>query len=828
MFNQLEYQTVVLAALLHDIGKFLQRGSFGKLDISGKHPQVSANFVSAFGEYFSQVADLPLLTTLVQRHHESPYFPTELRVQDIADKHIRSLAFLVSKADNLSSAERGERLEQWDDFKAVPMASVFGRVKLDSKDEPITLHHHLAPLASIGTLGGIFAEEFDYYSTNEMNQHLQSFGSDFRKLLKNLDVSNFECVCSHLLGILHRYTWCIPSNTQEKVPDVSLFDHLKTTAAIAACLYQYHSAKDTLDEKHVQKDSDRFFLAVGDLSGIQNYIFDIATTGAGGVARRLRARSLYVQMVVEAVSHMLLRKLGLPLTNAIMVSGGKFYCLLPNTEQATATANDVQRTVDMWFLQCLNGELALNISGSAFGDKGFGSKQHEEGGFGSKQREEGGFGTVIARSSEWLALRKGRRFVEALASPDGWLEDIFTIDVSFEGQQSCLSCHKHPRRDSSELCEHCELDRQTGAILPKSRYFAFFDNEHDGDIPLAGYSASLLEDHRDIGHKSPYLLLRLNDTDLAEVANIPALPKYMAKHVALMPDCNTCSSRQRCTVRDESTGATGIATFGCIANRALGRPLLGFLKADADRMSHVFRFGLKRDSADGDRNVDTISRLSTLSRQLDTFFTGWMQHLAETEFDDCYTVFSGGDDLFFVGPWNRVIELAERANSDFRRLTANPDITLSVGIATTQSRYPVARASELAENALEKSKQAGGDSLTLLGRTMSWPQWESVRAEWEKLKPHLDKIPSAFLHALVQYGAMWQRYLKNGDTMGLRYQPLLAYNMARNIDARQMPDVYRWAELLLKIRPGDSRQRVVLDYLGLIATLLILSRERGG
>ena len=35
-----EYQTVILAALLHDIGKFIQRGSFA-LNVEGKHPEVS-------------------------------------------------------------------------------------------------------------------------------------------------------------------------------------------------------------------------------------------------------------------------------------------------------------------------------------------------------------------------------------------------------------------------------------------------------------------------------------------------------------------------------------------------------------------------------------------------------------------------------------------------------------------------------------------------------------------------------------------------------------------------------------------------------------------
>jgi hypothetical protein len=36
-----EYQTVILAGLLHDTSKFLQRGSFGSLNVAGRHPEVS-------------------------------------------------------------------------------------------------------------------------------------------------------------------------------------------------------------------------------------------------------------------------------------------------------------------------------------------------------------------------------------------------------------------------------------------------------------------------------------------------------------------------------------------------------------------------------------------------------------------------------------------------------------------------------------------------------------------------------------------------------------------------------------------------------------------
>jgi len=82
-----QYQTVVLAALLHDVGKLLQRGSFGALDITGRHPEVSGRFVAAFERFFSDAADTTLLKTLVERHHESDQF-RGLRVREIEDRDV--------------------------------------------------------------------------------------------------------------------------------------------------------------------------------------------------------------------------------------------------------------------------------------------------------------------------------------------------------------------------------------------------------------------------------------------------------------------------------------------------------------------------------------------------------------------------------------------------------------------------------------------------------------------------------------------------------------------------------------------------------------------
>ena len=74
---------------------------------------------------------------------------------------------------------------------------------------------------------------------------------------------------------------------------------------------------------------------------------------------------------------------------------------------------------------------------------------------------------------------------------------------------------------------------------------------------------------------------------------------------------------------------------------------------------------------------------------------------------------------------------------------------------------------------------------------------------------------------------MWQTY-KDGNTLGLRYHPLLAYNIARNIERIKTPKIQALAQKLLKIRPGDDEQVWLMDNLGLIASLLIYSKRGGG
>ena len=123
-----------------------------------------------------------------------------------------------------------------------------------------------------------------------------------------------------------------------------------------------------------------------------------------------------------------------------------------------------------------------------------------------------------------------------------------------------------------------------------------------------------------------------------------------------------------------------LMTFGHIAAKARnqtdeglfqGIQALGVLKADVDQLGMLMAAGIPP-------GMFSISRLAALSRQLDFFFCVYLPHLLKTDsrFQDIYTVFAGGDDLFLIGPWNRIIDLSLHLRKAFAwYVCANPRST---------------------------------------------------------------------------------------------------------------------------------------------------------
>ncbi|MFQ6056140.1 MAG: hypothetical protein ACE5J3_09195, partial [Methanosarcinales archaeon] len=218
-----------------------------------------------------------------------------------------------------------------------------------------------------------------------------------------------------------------------------------------------------------------------------------------------------------------------------------------------------------------------------------------------------------------------------------------------------------------------------------------------------------------------------------------------------------------------------IYSFDCIAATSEGEQLLGVLKADVDYLGFIFSIGLEKEKEE--ENITSISRISTLSRMLDTFFSGWINMAVHNNFGNCYIVYSGGDDLLIVGPWNSIIELSKYIERNFRNYTCNnPNITLSAGIFLCKPKYPIARSSKLAEDALENSKDIGRDRITVFDTTVQWTEMSDIIKCYEFFDSALKnkEISTSYVYRLLKYNRM---YIE-GNIM---YYPLMSYDIARNI-----------------------------------------------
>ena len=119
------------------------------------------------------------------------------------------------------------------------------------------------------------------------------------------------------------------SGVERTIPDVSLYDHLRTTAAVAACIHR-EITPDNLDGYlRTSAEQPLCTLLKGDISGVQNFLYRIQSEGA---SRELRGRSFYLQLLTETIALWILRRFDLPITNLLLASGGHFYLLLPYRE----------------------------------------------------------------------------------------------------------------------------------------------------------------------------------------------------------------------------------------------------------------------------------------------------------------------------------------------------------------------------------------------------------------------------------------------------------------------------------------------------------------
>jgi len=796
--DSMQRYEVILGALLHDIGKFFQRSTSSDSELSsiskgmenmlcpsfqGKYTHRHVLFTSEFCDRY--LKNLPKglskdsVTNLACYHHR----PSNAKQE------------IIQKADRLSS---GMEREEDEEYSGSP--SSFRRVRL----RPVMNEVHIEG-RNLSEKGGTWAfhlddlhpeKAFPFLIHDESKASGEDLTAEYRRLWDRfLAVWSENKVAApwgfinRSLGILEHFTWCIPSATNV-FPDISLFDHLKTTAAISACLVEAGNIPEP------------FLLVVTDFGGIQNFIYSIRS-GAGGLARRLRARSLFVSLLGDSIVYKILREIDLPLSNCLISSGGKSYLLLPNTEKTHKALQQIRSELDRWAIEETRGEIRTNIASipiSAAGLKDF-SSSLEEANRALRNEKEKPLASYLQAGNKWADFGE---VLKPLTIP--------------EGGGLCDSCQKNGgvmrevRGKSVPICDQCYEHQEVGRILPKAEFVAFYEGTQ-GQFAIPFGSYDLVESLGKI-NGNPFLILSL-DGYKDVPSTIPLVSAFRARYIP------------RNSFGD-------VKTFEELAEEAQGRKCLAYMKADVDNLGFIFAFGLKRGEG-GDRT--SISRLTTLSRSLDLFFSGYFDTLLAKEFPGIYTIYSGGDDLLCLGAWDKTFSLALKLREQFSLYSCrNPAWSISSGICLVGDRTPVLSAVSATDKLLDASKEIPGEEvlpwpwkyppgkvqknrITVFGTSIPWFMYPEILEKSQWLFGLLQKgiLNTSKIRRLLKYAEMHREFERTGDTRNFRYVYLLSYDLRRNwaagIDEEESRKALEWAhQLLVPENPEMARLRFICEY----------------
>ena len=800
-----------LGGLLHDIGKFAQRAgeSAGQMwdaeaerDYRYKHALLSADRAATIlgGRW-------PEALNAISYHHR-PNHTTASRA-----------ARIVAIADRLSSGER----EQSDEAEPQRLLSIFCRLYANEARQPYGQRY--LPLKPLGMDADTLVAK--PLGGGETLQEYRALWEGFWSAVSQQPSEDGLTLVNQVMQALLRYAWCIPSAAWRSIPDISLYDHSRMTAALAACLA---GVNDTTLQKLLarpdREDTPVALLVGGDVSGIQDFIYTITPRGA---APALRGRSLYVQMLTEAAAHYVLREIGLPASNLVYAGGGHLYLLAP--ADAGPALVQAQQHISRVLLQHHGGDLYLALAARPLQGADF---------FGGK--------LSVAWDEIGVELRraKDRRFGEI----GGDLRPMLFEPRPDEGKQEheCQVCHRvDPRTREEEgwrKCPMCQSFEQLGDDLRRARYLHTQEIEPriEGAASAAGSAEEVLAalgrritltrswpssepSHSGVARSVAHAL----DDDALETVRPGPRQAVGRKLLVNVTPLVYNSDRQR----------EQVAPNDALAAESRGINRLGVLRMDVDNLGAVFKRGLEERA--------TLSRIAALSLGVSLYFEGYVETLArqfnqEREHQRVYSIYSGGDDLFFVGAWDAIVELARTIRCEFAEYTGHhPNLHLSGGVALVDAHYPLYRAAEEAGDAEKDAKGLEGkNAFTFLGRAMPWGTFEQT-ATWAATLDQLvrrERAPRSLLRLLMRaqeaYDATAAQRTRDGADRTVEgnpqsyygpWIPRLEYSLA------QMAERHRGiADELIKLRHAlraDGYQSI--GWIGLAARwaeLLNRTREK--
>jgi CRISPR-associated protein Csm1 len=644
------------------------------------------------------------------------------------------------KLDNeYPAVNKAKKILGWNETTEISsLGLLFDHVKLE-KNQPTQKHYH--PLTAIENEDQKYPK-IPYPLNNEPTQdEITKFQTTIKKEISSLLTDNWENQ-SLLMLILEKYGSCLSFGEK----NVALIDMVKATAGLASTLVN-------------NPEAENISLIVGDLSGIQKFIYTISSDGA---LKSLRARSFYLELVTEEVVQQLLEKLQLPRTNVIYAGGGNLYILAAATENTKNITTEIREQFNHWLLGEFQGKVFLALDVCEFPTNDLKTDK---------------FAQHWSNATKKLAVHKAQKFATKIS-------DFIQPRYSHEPCRVCYRDDVEPGKlkplnkeepDSVLSCDTCRSMFELGGELFKVNAIV---RSKQPEISNALYTLSFPNDIK------YHLFANWKQIDpLAEtvlLVNDWNLEHYQFKHFKnvaplLLGNYGKKDQNEKGFLRAEEMAAI-----------SQGIKRVASLRMDVDKLGQIFAKGLKENQ--------TLPRLAGLSRQMSYFFKVYLNSLADQNSENIpknikqilpkeeqyniLFIYAGGDDLFVSGAWDEIVNFAFDVYQSFRYYTGNnPDITLSGGVSIDTPKFPLYQAAKSSGDAEEEAKGNGRDSLGLFGEVFKWDEWlgtlEKTKTEFETINNNYSNPePKPNLIGIIPFVEILQQ-----ENIGVNY----SRNFVRNL-----------------------------------------------
>jgi CRISPR-associated protein Csm1 len=710
-------QILQFGAILHDVGKLIRRAGIGTQD----HTKEGIKFIK---EYL--VFESPILNEIeeIVHHHHYAY---------IKNNNLKnySLSYIVYEADNISSCiDRREYEESILGNEKSYLNSVFNilkpHIRIDDKkfltDSIKSTHLNMPRNIEFEATNGNFANLLNIFKVN----------------IKT--VESVEDINKLLLLIENVFSY-FPSSSYVNRPDISLYDHLKLTSALASCMYLYDNnnkienfKEEYFENKH-SRNINKFLLVSGELSGIQNFIYTISSKMA---MKSLRGRSFYLELLTENIIDEILSEFELSRANLIYSGGSHFYMLLPNIDSVKKQLITYKNIINNYLLKREGINLYFELGYTETNANKLGNNMN------SQIKNTNLISEMYSHLSKSVTKNKVQRYSKEQ------LIDLFNEDSIINKIESyekeCSICKKSAtesslasnslKYDSLSICNECleyiELGRNISKIYhnDKKEYFFIIKNEktkNNLELPLINGDSAYIE----FIEKDTLSNTMKNSMDNIRIYSINS--KYIGENLKT----NIWVGNYNVNSYDNN-----LIEFMDLAKRSKGIKRLGVIRVDVDNLSTIFKNGFEnKNEIENKYKYVTFSRTAVLSRYLSDFFKRKINLILERNIKDLnkneifkeysnfisekevmnprdiVIVYSGGDDLFAIGTWNDIIEFSIDFRNAFKEFT-NSKITLSAGIGIFPENYPVHQMAKLTgtlETYAKENNNSLKDSIALFG-----------------------------------------------------------------------------------------------------------------